>query len=100
VANYKPLDAGFTSTITEIAGSFNTAAAGTPISPSAVYNGSGTVTAAGGYGLDANLLNPFDLAADASGNLWVANNAYNNVVMFFGLVAPTATPRVPTPVVP
>jgi hypothetical protein len=86
--------------ITELAGSANTIPAGTGISPSSTYDSSGTLLTQGGYGLDANLLEPFDIAPDASGNIWVSNEANNDVVMFFGLAAPTATPRVPTPVTP
>jgi hypothetical protein len=100
VANYHGVDVGYPSTITELAGNGNTVAAGTPLSPSTVRNSNGTVTAAGGFGLDAKLLNTFGISADASGNLWTSNNALDNVVMFFGLAAPTATPRVPVPVTP
>ncbi|WP_263380879.1 NHL repeat-containing protein [Granulicella paludicola] len=99
VANYQPADVGLNATVSEFAGNTSTTP-GTALSPSTVRNSSGTVTAAGGYGLDAKLLDPFDLAPDASGNLWVSNNGYNNVVMFFGLTAPTATPRLPTPAAP
>jgi hypothetical protein len=94
VANYQG------QSITELAGNASTLAAGTGISPSSVYNGDGSLKTQGGYGLDANLLDPFDLAPDASGNIWVSNEANNDVVMFFGLAAPTATPRLPTPVTP
>jgi streptogramin lyase len=85
--------------ITELAGS-SASTPGAGISPSTTYNTDGTVNVQGGYGLDANLLEPFDLAADASGNIWVANEANNDLVMFFGIAAPTATPRLPTPVTP
>ncbi|HEX4154514.1 MAG TPA: hypothetical protein VHY48_02765 [Acidobacteriaceae bacterium] len=53
-----------------------------------------------GYGLDADLIEPFGLAIDASGNIWISNNGKNDLVMFFGLAAPTATPRTVTPVAP
>jgi hypothetical protein len=86
--------------ITSLAGNFNSQPAGTGFSPPTTFDSNGNVITQGGYGLDAKLLNPFDLAPDASGNIWVANEAYNNVVMFFGLAAPTATPRLPTPVAP
>ncbi len=99
VANYHPADAGFNSSISEFAGN-TSSTPGAALSPATVRNSNGTVTSPGGFGIDAKLLDPFDLAPDASGNLWVSNNGYNNLVMFFGLVAPTATPRLPTPVTP
>lgn len=86
--------------ITSLAGNSNTKPAGTGFSPPTTFAANGNVITQGGYGLDAKLLEPFDLAPDASGNLWVSNFAYNNVVMFFGLAAPTATPRLPTPATP
>jgi streptogramin lyase len=79
---------------TEIAGIGNTLAAGTAISPNA------TSFNAGGYGLDASLLLPFAIAPDPSGNIWISNFADNNLVMFFGLAAPTATPIVSAPIAP
>jgi hypothetical protein len=72
----------------EIAGNAGTVAAGTAISP------------ASGYGLDVKLVQPFDIVPDASGNLWVSNYAQSNLVMFFGLATPTATPARPYPVAP
>ena len=74
--------------ISEVAGGFGTLAAGTAISPST------------GYGLDVSLVEPYSLGADKSGNVWVANYAANNVVMFFGLAAPAATPVQNMPVAP
>jgi hypothetical protein len=87
-------------TFSELAGNFNTLAAGTGISPSTTYNSSGGIAQMGGYGLDANMVEPFDLVADASGNIWITSEANNNLVVFFGLAAPTATPRLPTPTAP
>ena len=63
-------------------------AAGTAISPSS------------GLGLDANLLEPYSIVPDRSGNLWVANFAGNDLVMFFGLAPPTSTPTRPVPAAP
>ncbi len=63
-------------------------AAGTAISPSS------------GLGLDANLLEPYSIVPDRSGNLWVANFASNDLVMFFGLATPTSTPTRPAPAAP
>jgi hypothetical protein len=79
---------------TEIAGVNNTLMAGTAISPSA------TTFNAGGYGLDASLLLPFGISPDSSGNIWISNFANNNLIMFFGIAAPTATPIVTAPKAP
>lgn len=86
--------------ISELAGNANTLAPGTGISPNTTYNADGSINKQGGYGLDANLIEPYDLAPDASGNIWVTNEAQNNLVMFFGLATPTATPRLPVPTAP
>jgi hypothetical protein len=72
----------------EMAGNGGTLAAGTAISP------------ANGYGLDVLLVQPFAIVPDASGNLWVSNTEQSNLVMFFGLATPTATPARPYPVAP
>ena len=62
--------------------------AGTAISPST------------GLGLDANLIEPYAVVPDRSGNLWVSNFYQNNLVMFLGLATPTSTPTLPLPVAP
>lgn len=72
----------------ELAGSSSTLTAGTAISPPT------------GYGLDATLVDPFSIAVDASGNLWLSSFNGNNLTMFFGLAAPTATPTMPVPTAP
>jgi streptogramin lyase len=84
--------------ISEYAGNGGALAAGTAISPNAPTSGGGSYT--GGYGGDAGLLEPFNAAPDASGNLWVSNSANNDIVMFFGLATPTATPAGPVPLAP
>lgn len=78
------------SSFSELAGSANPTVItpGTPLSPSA------------GYGLDASLLDPYDIVPDASGNLWISCNGSSSLVMFFGLATPTVTPRGPTPTAP
>ena len=53
-----------------------------------------------GYGLDANLKQPYALAVDPSGNVWVSNSGGNSLVMFFGLATPTKTPKPVTPQAP
>lgn len=50
-----------------------------------------------GLGLDANLLQPNGVAADASGNLWVASSGDNRLVTFVGLATPIQTPRTGLP---
>jgi sugar lactone lactonase YvrE len=75
-------------TISELAGDAGTATAGTAISPPS------------GYGLDANLVLPFGIAPDDSGNVWVTNFGSNTLVMFFGLATPTATPEIALPEAP
>jgi hypothetical protein len=96
IANYRG------KSITEIAGIANTVltgtttalTAGTAISPT-----TGVYTT-GGYGLDASLNSPIALVPDAAGNLWVANESNNDVVMFFGLATPTKMPIQPVPTAP
>ncbi len=51
-------------------------------------------------GKDASLIEPYAIAPDASGNLWVSNRAQNSLVMFFGMAVPTATPGAARPVAP
>ncbi len=53
---------------------------GTLLSPSA------------GWGADAKLLEPYSLALDAAGNIWVSNYANNTLTEFIGLAAPVKTP--------
>ena len=72
----------------EFAGNASTLAPGTAISPTA------------GYGLDAHLVEPYAIAPDAAGNLWVSNFGASTLTMFFGLAAPTRTPLLPTPTAP
>jgi hypothetical protein len=88
VLNFHATASGVGAAFVEIAGNSNTLAAGTGISPTT------------GYGVDAGMAEPFSLAPDPSGNLWVADEGNNQVVMFFGVAAPTATPVGPTPTAP
>lgn len=73
--------------ITAMAGSSNYAPAGTAISPN-------------GYGLDIALQQPFAVAPDASGNIWLSDKATNTLILFFGLATPTKTPKTIYPVAP
>jgi streptogramin lyase len=45
-----------------------------------------------GWGQDAKLLEPYALAIDASGNIWVSNFGSNTITEFIGLAAPVKTP--------
>jgi hypothetical protein len=80
--------------ISEIAGGAGSVAAGTALSPTSGLYGTG------GFGLDAKLLNPYTIAPDGAGNIWVSNQGKDNLVMFFGLGTPTVTPLQPTPAIP
>ena len=87
VANEDSLTVG--GSISEIAGNNNVSApAGTALSP------------ASGLGLDAAIMEPYGIAADASGNIWVSDQIGDALVMFFGLATPTATPATPIPTAP
>jgi len=46
----------------------------------------------GGWGTDAKLLEPYSLAIDAAGNIWVSNYGNNTLTEFIGLAAPVKTP--------
>jgi sugar lactone lactonase YvrE len=80
--------------VSELAGTGSSSALGTMLSPPTGF----------GYPSPATnppeLLGPEALVPDASGNLWVSNNANNNVLMFFGLATPTKTPVMPVPTAP
>jgi hypothetical protein len=88
IANYRG------ESITEIAGNGGALTPGTAISPDTGYGYSGPSSAS------PLLLLPYDVVPDASGNIWVSNNGNNNLVVFFGVAAPTGTPTLPVPVAP
>jgi sugar lactone lactonase YvrE len=73
--------------LTELAGS-NAATPGTALSPVA------------GLGADAQLLEAYSLALDASGNIWIANQGSNTTTKFIGLAVPVKTPLSGLPQVP
>jgi streptogramin lyase len=73
VANYRGLG------MSELAGA-SAASPGAPLSP------------ANGWGPDAGMLEPFALAIDASGNIWISNFATNTITEFVGMAAPVKTP--------
>ena len=53
-----------------------------------------------GFGVDAKLSEPFGIAVDAGGNLWVTSFANNSVTQFVGLAAPAKTPVTGPPTIP
>jgi hypothetical protein len=69
------------SSLIELAGSA-TSSPGQILSPSA------------GYEKDASLNQPFAVAIDASGNLWVTNFSTNTLTEIVGLAAPVKTPQI------
>jgi hypothetical protein len=87
IASYRS-PPGLSSALTELAGASNTAAPGTVLSPAA------------GLGLDAGLVEPFAVAVDASGNLWISAFATNTLTEFIGLAAPVRTPCIGPPASP
>ena len=81
VANYR------STSITELAGA-NSTTPGAALSPSA------------GLGSDANLLEAYAIAVDASGNLWISNFGSNTLTEFVGLASPVRTPLIGPPAAP
>jgi streptogramin lyase len=65
--------------IAEFAGASSTSH-GTLLSPS------------GGWGSDAKLLEPYSLAIDTAGNIWVSNYGNNTLTEFIGMAVPVKTP--------
>ena len=55
---------------------------------------------AAGFGMDAPLSEPFGIAADASGNVWVSNAGDNAVTQFVGIASPVKTPLTGPPASP
>lgn len=74
-------------TLTELQGATG-AHPGQPLSPSS------------GFGTDANLREPYGIALDSSGNVWVSNFGSNSVTQFLGAATPVKTPLVGPPQVP
>jgi hypothetical protein len=77
VANYLPVSKS--SGITSLAGA-STRTPGAILSPPF------------GWGTDAGLLQPFALAIDAAGNIWVTNFGSNTLTEFVGMATPVKTP--------
>jgi streptogramin lyase len=51
----------------------------------------------GGFGTDASILQPYGLAIDASGNLWISNFGKSTLTEFIGVATPVKTPVVGPP---
>jgi streptogramin lyase len=81
VANYQG------NSLSEVSGASG-ATPGTFLSPSS------------GFGTDASLLDPYGLAIDASGNLWLTNSGKNTLTEFIGVAAPVKTPLAGPPQTP
>jgi len=81
VANYRG------NSISEVSGA-SSASPGTFLSPGS------------GFGTDASLLEPYGLALDASGNLWVSNFENDTVMQFLGIATPIKTPFAGPPTLP
>ena len=79
--------------ISEVSGS-NSATPGTVLSPADGFGYAGPPPAV------PLLLLPYSIVPDRSGNIWVSNFGNDNLIMFFGIATPTATPVRPTPVAP
>ena len=87
ITNYRGPSPASISSLTELAGASATTP-GAPLSPST------------GFGLDAALLEPFCIAVDASGNLWITNSGNNTLTQFIGMAAPVRTPLIGPPAAP
>jgi streptogramin lyase len=59
-----------------------------------------TLSPSVGLGSDANLLEAYAIAVDASGNLWISNFGSNLLTQFVGLAPPVRTPLIGLPVAP
>jgi len=79
--------------ISEVSGS-NSTTPGTVLSPADGFGYAGPPPAV------PLLLLPYSIVPDRSGNIWVSNFGNDNLIMFFGIATPTATPVRPTPVAP
>lgn len=60
----------------------------------------GFLSPSGGFGADASLLDPYALAIDASGNLWLTNAGKNTLTEFIGVATPVKTPLAGPPQTP
>ena len=61
---------------------------------------SSTISPATGVGLGAKLSQPFGIAADASGNLWISNFSGASLTQLVGIASPVHTPALGPPSMP
>jgi len=81
IANYRG------NSISDLAGS-QTTVPGAALSPT------------GGLGSDAGMVEPYGLAIDGSGDIWVSSYGTNTIQEFVGMAVPVKTPLVGEPVLP
>ena len=62
------------------------------ISSSASSNAGTLLSPSSGFGTDASLLQPYSLAIDASGNIWISNFGKSTLTEFIGVATPVKTP--------
>jgi hypothetical protein len=74
-------------TITELQG-VNGASPGEPLSPVV------------GFGTDANLREPYGVAIDASGDVWISNFGLSTITQLIGAASPVKTPLIGPPQLP
>jgi streptogramin lyase len=58
------------------------------------------VSPALGYGLDAPISEPYGLAIDASGSVWLSNAGASTLTQMVGIASPVKTPLLGPPVQP
>jgi sugar lactone lactonase YvrE len=58
------------------------------------------ISSSSGFGKDANLREPYGIALDASGNVWVTNYGLSTVTQFLGAATPVKTPLIGTAQLP
>jgi hypothetical protein len=79
----------------------------TELAGSAASNPGAILSPAAGWLADANMLRPYGIAVDASGNLWISNfvndshyAASNSITEVVGMAAPVKTPVIGPPQAP
>jgi sugar lactone lactonase YvrE len=53
-----------------------------------------------GFGTDASMIEPYGIALDASGNVWVSSYGTNSITQFIGIASPIHTPFAGSPIAP
>lgn len=76
------------SSFSEIAGAAAGSAVGTAISPST------------GYGVDVGMIEPFGIAVDGSGSVWMVSSGDDRLIRFVGMATPVKTPLLGLPQLP